>query len=180
MKFNSVLLALSVSAVFCSGMASAAISGTTTATMTFTSTVVTGTCTAQVVDSSGANASEIKYGDVYRSDIGKSIVPLVIKFSNCSGVTKAMVAAKPGSGGQCSGESYDAGLDTAFEIWGGTVSSGVQLSCTTPPAEQDVTITNGSGNYAMESRLVAAAGKTAAEVGLGNVSAPVTFVVTYP
>ncbi|MGK3362773.1 fimbrial protein [Citrobacter portucalensis] len=181
MKLTPALLALSVSAVLFSGVASSAvISGTTSAKMKFTSTVVTGTCTAKVVDSSGASTAEIKYGDIYRSDIGKSTVPLSIQLSNCSGVTSATVAAKPGSGGKCSGKSYDGGLKTAFEIWSGAVDTGVQLSCTTPPAAQVVTISNGSGQYPMQSRIVAAEGQTAATVEMGNVSAPVTFVVTYP
>ncbi|HCM1914415.1 TPA: fimbrial protein [Salmonella enterica subsp. salamae serovar 28:r:e,n,z15] len=181
MKFNSALLALSV---LFSGMVSANITGTTSAQMTFKTTLKTGTCTAIVVNGSGKNVSTIGYGDVFKSDIGTRIVPLKIQFSACDGVNTATVVAKAGSGGVCSGKAYDAGAatNTAFEIWGGEggVASGIQLACTTPPAAQEVTITSGAGEYPMESRMVVADGKTIADVTAGAATAPVTFVVAYP
>lgn len=185
MKFNSALLALSVSAILFSGMVNAAISGTDSVQMTFTSTVTTGTCKAIVVNGSGKNVSTIGYGEVYKSDLNKKVMPLSITFSNCSGVTTAEVEAKAGTGGTCSGDnvdgdSYAAGLNTAFEIWGGEADTGVRLSCKTPPAAQEVTITDGAGTYPMTSRIMVANGKTLSDVTPGNVTAPVTFVVTYP
>lgn len=185
MKFNSVLLTLSVSAILFSGMAIAEITGTTSVEMTFKTTVTTGTCKAEVLDGSGANVLTIGYGEIFKSDINKKVMPLSISFSNCSGVTIAEVEAKAGTGGSCSGDnldgdSYAAGLNTAFEIWGGVVDTGVQLSCKTPPAAQEVTITDGKGSYPMNSRIVVAKGKTLSDVTAGDVTAPVTFVVTYP
>lgn len=184
MKFNSALLALSVSAVLFSGMACAAINGTPSVKMKFVTTVTTGTCTAVVLDGSGKNVSTIAYGEVYKSEIGTKTVPLKIQFSHCSGVSNARVQAKAGSNGSCSGESYYAGsaTETAFEIWGGAggVTSGIKLACTTPPAAQEVTIANGTGEYPMTSRIVVADGKSIGEVKAGNASAPVTFVVSYP
>ncbi|EYH98066.1 putative fimbrial protein StaE, partial [Salmonella enterica subsp. enterica serovar Heidelberg str. N653] len=47
-------------------------------------------------------------------------------------------------------------------------------------AAQEVTITNGAGTYPMTSRIVVANGKSLSDVTAGDVTAPVTFVVTYP
>ncbi|EAO6409103.1 fimbrial protein [Salmonella enterica subsp. salamae] len=191
MKFTPVLLALSVSVALFSGTASA-ITETKSVQMKFTSTVVTGTCTAQLVNSAGAAASEIPFGDVFRSDLTRKsrVEPLKIKFSNCSGVATAKVFAQPGAGNNCSGgESNDAsfsgGLNSGvgFEVWSGSVDTGVLLNCGSagnPATTQDVTIANGTGELSMNSRIVLASGKTADQVALGTVSAPVTFVVTYP
>lgn len=187
MKFNSALIALSVSALLFSEIASADITGTDSVQMTFQTTVTTGTCKAIVVNGEGKNVSTIGYGEVFTSEIAQKtrVVPLKIALSNCSGVSVAKVEAKAGSGGTCSGDnvdgdSYAAGQNAAFEIWGGAVDSGVQLSCKTPPAAQDVTITNGTGEYPMNSRIVVANGKTIDDVTAGAANAPVTFVVTYP
>ncbi|ECJ3938190.1 fimbrial protein [Salmonella enterica] len=189
MKFTPVLLALSVSAVLSSGTASA-ITGTTSAKMKFTSTVVTGTCTAKLVNGAGAETSEIGFGDVYRSDLVSQsrVEPLKIKFSSCSGVAKATVSAQHGTGGGCSGgkangTSFAAGLGTAFEVWSGDVDTGVILNCDStdnPATSHDVAITNGAGEFPMNSRIVIAYGRTINDVGTGEVTAPVTFVVTYP
>ncbi len=187
MKFNSALIALSVSAVLFSGMANAAITGTPSVQMTFQTTITAGTCTAKVLNGAGTSASEIAFGDVYKSDLVNQsrIEPLKIQFSNCSGVTKATIKAQPGSSGACSGgssngDSYSAGHATGFEIWSGAVDSGVMLSCYAPPAAQEVTIADGKGEFPMNSRIVIAKGRTIADVTLGAAAAPVTFVVTYP
>lgn len=191
MKLTPVLLALSVSVALFSGTASA-ITETESVQMRFTSTVVTGTCTAQLVNSAGAEAAEIPFGDVFRSDLtNKSRVePLKIKFSNCSGVATAKVFAQPGANNNCSGAaSSDAafsgghGSGVGFEVWSGSVDTGVLLNCGSsgnPATTEDVTITNGTGELPMNSRIVLASGKTAEQVDLGTVNAPVTFVVTYP
>ncbi|MGK3191965.1 fimbrial protein [Enterobacter soli] len=187
MKFNSTFIALSVSALLFSGMANAAITGTSSAEMTFVSTVTSGTCTAKLSNSAGAEATEIAFGDVYKSDLVNKtrVEPLKISFTNCSGVTKATVVAKPGAGGVCSGDahdgdSYSGGLATGFEVWSGAVDTGLMMSCKTPPAAQEVTITSGAGEFPMNSRIVIGKGKTVADVGTGAVTAPVTFTITYP
>lgn len=189
MKFNSALIALSVSAALFSGMANATITGTSSAEMTFVTNVTSGTCTAKLLNNTGAEATEIAFGDVYKSDLVNKtrVEPLKIAFSNCSGVNKATVSAisthgvKQGcSGLNGDGDSYAGGLSTAFEIWSGVVDSGVLLSCYTPPAAQEVAITDGTGEFPMNSRIVIAKGKTIAQVGTGAVTAPVTFTITYP
>lgn len=191
MKFIPVLFALSVSAILFSGTASA-ITGTTSAQMKFTSTVVTGTCTANLVNSAGAEASEIPFGDVYRSDLAKKsrVEPLKIIFSGCSGVTTAKVFAQPGAGNKCSGENSNgpsfSGGDTSgvgFEVWSGSVDTGTMLNCgstNNPASTQDVTISNGAGEMPMNSRIVVAYGRNIDDVTPGEVSSAVTFVVTYP
>lgn len=83
MKFNSTLLALSVAALFATGTANAAITGTPSAKLTVQSTITAGTCTAKVTNSAGADATEVNFGDVYKADLeNKSRVePLKISFT---------------------------------------------------------------------------------------------------
>ena len=176
MKINMTYIALSVSALFFAGMANAAITGTSSLKMTFESKVVSGTCTAKLVNGAGTPASEIAFGDVYKSDLVNKtrVEPLKITFSDCSGVEKATVAAASTTGGKCSG------LATGFEVWSGQVDSGVMLKCKTPPAPQEVTIAGGVGEFPMNSRIVIGKGNTIADVGTGAASAPVTFTIAYP
>ncbi|CZU68026.1 fimbrial protein [Enterobacter cloacae] len=187
MNFKTHFTALSVSALLFSGMASAAITGTSSVDMTIKTTIVSGTCTAKVLNDAGAESTVIAFGDVYKSDLVKKnrVEPLKIAFTNCSGVTKATVAATKGAGGQCSGtgkngDSFSGGLATGFEIWSGVVDTGLLMSCNTPPAAQEVTIANGTGEFPMNSRIVIGQGQTIADVGTGAVTAPVTFTIAYP
>ena len=53
MKFNFTFIALSVSALLFSGMASAAITGTPSVELTIKSKIVSGTCTAKVLNYAG-------------------------------------------------------------------------------------------------------------------------------
>lgn len=186
MKFKSTFIALSVSTLLFSGMASAAITGTSSVEMTIKTKVVSGTCTAKVLNDAGTAATEIAFGEVYKSDLVNKtrVKPLKIAFTNCSGVTKATVAAAKGAGGECSGtgkngDSYSGGLATGFEIWSGVVDTGLLMSCNTPPTAQEVTISNGIGEFPMTSRIVVGQGQTIADVGTGAVSAPVTFTIAY-
>lgn len=186
MKFKSTLIALSVSALLFSGMGNAAITGTGSVEMTIKTKVVSGTCTAKVLNGAGTASSEIAFGDVYKSDLVNKtrVEPLKIRFTNCSGVAKATVAAAKGAGGECSGtakngDSFSGGLATGFEIWSGVVDTGLLMSCNTPPAAQEVTITDGAGEFPMNSRIVVGQDQTIADVGTGAVTAPVTFTVTY-
>lgn len=135
MNFKSTFIALSVSTLLFSGMASAAITGTSSVELTIKSKIVSGTCTAKVLNGAGTASSEIAFGDVYKSDVANKtrVEPLKIAFTNCSGVTKATVSAASSAGGGCSGlnadgDSYAAGLSTGFEIWSGSVDTGVMLS----------------------------------------------------
>lgn len=187
MKFKSTFIALSVSALQFSGMASATITGTSSVEMTIKTKVVSGTCIAEVLNGAGTTSSEIAFGDVYKSDLVNKtrVEPLKIAFTNCSGVTKAKVSAASGAGGGCSGpnmngDSYSGGLATGFEIWSGAVDTGVMLSCKYPPAAQEVTISDGTGEFPMNSRIVIAKDRTIANVGTGAVTAPVTFTIAYP
>ncbi|AMJ72035.1 fimbrial protein [Enterobacter cloacae] len=187
MKFNSTLIALSVAALMASGLANATITGTSSVEMTFTTKVTSGTCTANVVDGSGTSTTTVAFGDVYKSDLVNKtrVEPLKISFTNCSGVTKATVAAAKGAGGTCTGtsangDSYSGGLGTGFEIWSGDVDSGLLMKCNTPPAAQEVAITDGAGEFPMNSRIVIGKDKTINDVSAGAVTAPVTFTITYP
>lgn len=181
---SSTLLALAVSAGLFSTAASA-ITGTTSVSGTFTSTIEAGTCTAQIQDASGAAISTLAFGDVYKSDLvaQSRSEPFKIAFTGCAGVKSATVQAQKGTGSGCSGgnsdgDSFAAGNSTAFEVWKGTAGSGSLLSCNTP-TNQNVTINSGTATLDLAARIVIAKGKTISNVTTGNVSAPVTFVVTY-
>ncbi|HCR1861240.1 TPA: fimbrial protein [Enterobacter hormaechei subsp. steigerwaltii] len=187
MKMKSTFIALTVSALLFSGMTSAAITGTGSVELTIQTKVVSGTCTAKVLNNAGTASTEIAFGDVFKSDLVKKtrVEPLKISFTNCSGVTKATVAAAKGAGGECSGTgknggSFSGGLATGFEIWSGVVDTGLLMSCNTPPAAQEVTITDGTGEFPMNSRIVIGQGQTITDVGAGAVTAPVTFTIAYP
>jgi type 1 fimbria pilin len=185
MKMNSsTLIALAISAGLFSAAASA-ITGTTSVSGTFTSTIEAGTCTAQIQNASGNPISTLAFGDVFKSDLTAQSrsEPFKIAFSGCAGVKSASVQTTKGSGGNCSGDakdgdSFDAGNAAAFEVWKGTAGSGTLLSCKTT-STQNVAISSGTGNMDLAARIVIANGKTIGDVTTGNVTAPVTFVVTY-
>lgn len=181
---SSSLIALAISAGLFSVSANA-ITGTTSVKATFTSTIEAGTCTAQIQNASGTAISTLSFGDVYKSDLSAQSrsEPFKIVFSGCAGVKSASVETTKGTGGNCSGDakdgdSFDAGNAAAFEVWKGTAGSGTLLSCKTT-STQNVTISSGTGNLDLAARIVVAKGKTISNVTTGNVSAPVTFVVTY-
>ena len=71
MKFKSTFIALSVSALLYSGMANAAITGTDSVKLTIKSKIVSGTCTAKVLNGAGTASTEIAFGDVYKTDLVK-------------------------------------------------------------------------------------------------------------
>lgn len=181
---SSTLIALAVSAGMFTSAASA-ITGTTSVSGTFTSTIEAGTCTAQVQNAAGTAISTLAFGDVYKSDLTAQSrsEPFKIAFSGCAGVKSASVETTKGTSGNCSGDakdgdSFDAGNSAAFEVWKGTAGSGTLLSCKTT-SKQNVTISSGTGTMDLAARIVIAKGKTISNVTTGNVSAPVTFVVTY-
>ncbi|RTM79126.1 fimbrial protein [Enterobacter quasiroggenkampii] len=181
---HSTLIALAITAGMASGSASA-ITGTTSVQATFTSTITAGTCTAQIQNAGGQAISTLAFGDVFKSDlVSKSrSEPFKIAFSGCAGVKSATVQATPGTGGTCTGtatdgDSFSAGKATGFEIWKGVAATGTLLSCNTKPT-QTVTISGATTNVDMAARIVLGKDKTIADVTTGDVSAPVTFVVTY-
>ncbi|HDR2821028.1 TPA: fimbrial protein [Enterobacter bugandensis] len=183
-KKSFPLIALAVSAGLFSA-ASHAITGTSSVQATFTSTIEAGTCTAQIQNAGGQPISTLAFGDVFKSDLVAQThsEPFKIAFSGCAGVKSATVQATKGTGGSCSGaaltgDSFAGGHETGFEVWKGTAGTGTLLSCNTTPV-QNVTISGATANVDMAARIVIASGKTIADVTTGDVSAPVTFVVTY-
>lgn len=183
-KKSSTLIALAVSTGLFS-IAASAITGTTSVQATFTSTIEAGTCTAQIQNAGGQAISTLAFGDVFKSDLVAQTrsEPFKIAFSDCAGVKSATVQAIPGSGGGCSGlqatgDSFAAGNATGFEVWKGVAGSGSLMSCNTRP-QQNVLISSATATVDMAARIVIAKDRTIANVTTGNVSAPVTFVVTY-
>lgn len=183
-KKSSTLIALAVSAGLFATTASA-ITGTTSVQATFTSTIEAGTCTAQIQNAGGQPISTLAFGEVFKSDLSTKnrSEPFKIAFSGCAGVKTASIEATAGSGGNCSGnskdgDSFDATHAAAFEVWKGTAGSGTLLSCNTKPV-QNVPISGGIANFDMAARIVVAKDKVIGDVTTGDVSAPVTFVVTY-
>nr|WP_318382927.1 fimbrial protein [uncultured Enterobacter sp.] len=162
-----------------------AITGTPHVQATFTSTIEAGTCTAQIQDASGRTITSLGFGDVYKSDLTTQTrsLPFALVLVNCAGVRTASVQATNGAGGRCSGaasqgDSFGAGNATAFEIWKGVVDTGTLLSCNTAPV-QTLSVDGNTARMEMAARVVIASGKTINDVTTGDVSAPVTFLVTY-
>ncbi|MBY6291178.1 fimbrial protein [Enterobacter bugandensis] len=183
-KKSSTLIALAVSTGLFS-IAASAITGTTSVQATFTSTIEAGTCTAQIQNVGGQAISTLAFGDVFKSELVASTrsEPFKIVFSGCAGVKTASVQAIPGSGGGCSGgtstgDSFSAGHATGFEVWKGIAGTGTLMSCYTKP-QQNVSISGTTTSVDMAARIVIASGRTINDVTTGDVSAPVTFVVTY-
>lgn len=161
------------------------ITGTTSVQATFTSTIEAGTCTAQIQNAGGQAISTLAFGDVFKSDLvaQSRSETFKIAFSDCVGVKSARIQATSGSGGGCSGpdsdgDSFSAGNATGFEIWKGEAGAGTLLSCNSKPA-QSITISDSNVDVEMKARIVIAKTRTISDVTAGNVSAPVTFLVTY-
>lgn len=163
----------------------AAITGTSSVSATFTSTVTSGTCTAQIQDTSGNPISTLDFGDVFKSDLVNQSrsEPFKVAFTDCVGVKSASYQVIPGSGSNCSGpnsdgDSFSAGNATGFEVWQGESATGTLLSCNTKPT-QSLNISDSTLDVDFASRIVIAQSRTIADVTAGSVSAPVTFVITY-
>ncbi len=183
MKHNTAILALALAGGLFSAFSNAAITGTSSLSATFVSTVVPGTCTANVTDAAGAEATEIKFNDVFKSDlINKSRTEAFnVVLSNCSGVRTAQVTAMAGAGSDCStstSDNFGATHSTAFELWNGDVDNGIRLSCKTRQL-QKVVIADGGASLAMNARIVIADDKTIDDVTPGDASSLITFLVEY-
>ncbi|HAE2267807.1 TPA_asm: fimbrial protein [Salmonella enterica subsp. salamae serovar 60:g,m,t:z6] len=191
MKLSTILTILPISAIFFCAAASAAIDGTDSVEMTFQAELTNTSCTAQITDAQGTPTNTISYNEVYKSEIAAKsrVVPFKIIISACSGVDYVNLDTNPGTGGTCSGgasgDAYTAatsdGSDSnaAFELWSGGVDNGVKLNCGSPFVLFNRSVTEGSAEYDIDSRLVLASGKSVSDVINGDVSAPVTFVLTY-
>ena len=181
---SSTLMTFAVSTVLFASVADA-ITGTPSVQATFTTTIEAGTCTAQIQNTGGQPISTLAFGDVFKSDLvaQSRSEPFKVAFSGCAGVKSASIQATPGAGSGCSGpnsngDSFTAGNATGFEVWKGTAGSGTLLSCNTKPA-QNVSISGTTTTVDMSARIVIAKDRTISDVTAGNVSAPVTFTVTY-
>jgi type 1 fimbria pilin len=184
MKKTSILGGVA-GALFFSASAFASITGTSSVSATFTSTIAAGTCTAQIQNASGQPISTLDFGDVFKSDLVKQSrsEPFKVAFTDCVGVKSASYQVTPGAGSSCAGQSADgdafsAGNATAFEVWQGESATGTLLSCNTRPT-QSLPISGRTLDVPFASRIVIAKDSTIADVTAGSVSAPVTFVVTY-
>lgn len=187
MKMHTLtfLIAVPLVTVGYSPVTLADITGTTSVQATFTSTIEAGTCTAQIQSTGGQAISTLAFGDVFKSDLVAQSRSEAFKivFSDCVGVKSASIQATSGSGGGCTGpdsdgDSFSAGNATGFEIWKGEAGAGTLLSCNTKPA-QNITISDTDVDVEMDARIVIAKTRTISDVTAGNVSAPVTFLVTY-
>lgn len=182
MKLHTTLTALSVSAALFCATASAEITGTSSAEMTIETEITDGTCNAHIVDGSGKATDTIAFGDVYKSEINQKTreEPFKILFTECSGVSSAEVHTEKGplgcSGDSGDGESYAAGQNAAFEL---RDVGGNQLYCSRKFAIVPSAIINGAGEMDLDARIVVAKGKEIADVGTGQVSTTITFLIIY-
>jgi len=165
-----------------------AITGTSSVSATFTSTIEAGTCNLQVKNGAGVATSVVEFGAVFKSDLeNKSRTEnFSLAFSQCSGVTTAVVGTEISGG--CSGPSSDGdsfpnsggtAAATAVEIWKNSPDSGTQFSCINRATTQNIGIASASVDVPMTARMVVANGRTIADVTAGSFISPITFVVTY-
>lgn len=181
MKRNVSFIALALCAGLFSSVGNAAITGTSSLNATFKTTVIPGTCTAKILDSAGQEATEIKFNDVFKSDlVNKSRTEdFKVAFTDCSGVKTIGLTATQGAGGSCSSADFGASNNTAFELWNGVADDGVRLDCTVQPVQKLALNGEKTADIAMNARIVIADGKTISDVTPGEVSSQVTFVVDY-
>jgi len=128
----------------------------------FTSTVVAGTCQAELKTSGGALLTDgtLAFGDVYKSQVQQGNA-----WQNlCNGVTF-------GGAGDATG--------AAAEIYRDADGSGMLLNCSDTLSSAQTFDPNASADMPFSTRLVVAPGKTSADLHSGSFSAPVTFTVNY-
>lgn len=152
----------------------------------FTSSVVAGTCQAQLKTSGGAILTDgtLAFGDVYKSQVqqGTAWQNFSVSFSQCQGVSSATVQASPGANGLCSGVSFGGAGDltgVAAEIYRDADGGGTQLNCSDTLNSTQTVDPNTTAEMPFSTRLVIAPGKTRADLHSGSFSAPVTFTVNY-
>lgn len=187
MKSNSLFLALAVAGGLFSGLTHAApVTGTNQLQAIFTTEILPGTCNTQVTDADGPT-STIDFGDLYKNEVGTRTESFNIALTECAGVLTTTVAAQPGAGNTCSGDSYatTGATNTAVEIWETAADSDTQLACQTGNPSNVLTHSFGSKNmnqsytYPLVARWVVANGKTAADITTGEATSLITFLVTY-
>lgn len=160
--------------------------GTDDVQVHFSSTIVSGTCQAELKTSSGAilTGGELAFGNVYISQVkqGTAYQNFAVSFSNCSGVKSATLQTGPGPNGLCNAPTFMGAGDltqVAAEINQGQDGSGTQLNCSDSQGSEQTVDPNTTPDILFSARLVVAPGKTPAELKSGNFSAPVIFTIDY-
>lgn len=173
--------------------------GTPTLTLTVTSQITMGTCTAELLDDNGNTTNIIAFGNIYISELeAKSkIKSFKLRFTNCEGIPKrqAKVTLAP-RGTTCAAtnsaafannipDTENKAQHTAVEIWTTRTPEGndsVQLQCFNPNTQLvDISAATGQQyvEYILSARMVVEPGQSSSAVTTGDFTSPATFTITY-
>ncbi|EFI1842414.1 fimbrial protein [Escherichia coli] len=202
MKLKVIATLIATVAVGASVSNNLTYASTTSASLTVNSNLTMGTCSAKVVDTSGAVIDTVVLGNVYISElVAKSKVqPFKIRFSDCAGLPgkSAQLVLAPRNNG-CAGGMPDTAafsnkLNTTTD--GGSNRAAVEVWTTTSPegtgSEQfncyqrnviNVDLSNASTtqpyDFDLSARMIIADGWTVNDVLPGRFLSPTTFTITY-
>lgn len=182
---SSCPVSLGVSIALLSALLSPASRAIDDVQVNFTSTVVAGTCQAQLTTRDGAILTDgtLAFGDVYKSSAaGDRLAELLCQLQPLSGVGSATVQASAGANGLCNGVTFGGAGDltgVAAEIYRDADGGGAQLNCSDTMSSTQTVDPNTTADMPFSTRLVVAPGKTQSDLHSGSFSAPVTFTVNY-
>lgn len=161
-----------------------------------------GTCSAKVVDTSGAVIDTVVLGNVYISELAakSKVQPFKIRFSDCAGLPgkSAQLVLAPKNNGCAGGMSDTAAFSNKLNTTtdGGSSRAAVEVWTTTSPegtgSEQfncyqrnviNVDLSNASTtqpyDFDLSARMIIAGGWTVNDVLPGRFLSPTTFTITY-
>lgn len=152
----------------------------------FLTTLVSGTCQAQLKSGSGSvlSGGSLAFGNVYLRELqqGTSYQNFSVTFSHCDGVTSATIQTAPGGNGLCNAATFMGAGDVtnaAAELREGSDGSGSQINCNDQRSSVQTVNPNMNPEISYSARLVIAPGKSSADLKSGSFVAPVTFTVDY-
>lgn len=158
------------------------IIGTNSVQATFNSTIVPGTCSASIKNSSGVVTTTLDIGDVFKTELNdkSKVTPFSIALSSCSGVTKVNITT---SAGTCATAGFTnnqgSAKNAAVEFWRNQPDTGTQFACSNPGSGQNVDVSGTALSVPMNARMIVAASKKVSDVVAGNFVASLNFVLTY-
>ena len=203
MKLKVIATLIATVAVGASVSNNLTYASTTSASLTVNSNLTMGTCSAKVVDTSGAVIDTVVLGNVYISElVAKSKVqPFKIRFSDCAGLPgkSAQLVLAPRANVGCAGgwsntAAFSNKLSSTTE--GGSSRAAVEVWTTTSPegngSEQfncyqrnviNVDLSNASTtqpyDFDLSARMIIAEGWSVNDVLPGRFLSPTTFTITY-
>ena len=154
-------------------------------TANFKSTIVSGTCLAQLKSNGSVITNGVlAIGDIYKKELqkgGSAWHNFSVSFINCQGINSATIHTAPGANGLCNQFSFTAAGDltnAAAEINDNDDGSGAQIICTDTLAKRTVD-PKIIADVPYSTRIVIAPDKTGNDLRSGSFSAPVAFTINY-